>query len=168
LSGVKGFDTLRKIASFLVIKFGTSFRNAKLNNANFTGAKVHNSDFSNADLSGTNWEGSKKINFITTADKFTPKKKMMEQIQTVREHPALSNTDLAFERTMLAYERTLMAWIRTGVSLISFGFTLYKFFEEWRKTEQPAQTLFTPRIVGMIMIFWFAGLLLHRSNITGR
>ena len=76
LSGAKGFDTLRKIASFLVIKFGTSFRNAKLSNANFTGAKVHNSDFSNADLSGTNWEGSKKINFITTTDKFTPKKKI--------------------------------------------------------------------------------------------
>ena len=76
LSGAKGFDTLRKIASFLVIRFGTSFRNAKLSNANFTGAKVHNSDFSNADLSGTNWEGSKKINFITTNDKFTPKKKI--------------------------------------------------------------------------------------------
>ena len=75
-------------------------------------------------------------------------------------HTPLSNTDLAFERTMLAYERTLMAWIRTGVSLISFGFTLYKFFEEWRKTEQPVQSLFTPRIVGMIMIlFGLLGLL---------
>ena len=75
-------------------------------------------------------------------------------------HTALSNTDLAFERTLLAYERTLMAWIRTGVSLISFGFTLYKVFEEWRKTEQPVQSLFTPRIVGMIMIlFGLLGLL---------
>ena len=72
----------------------------------------------------------------------------------------LSNTDLAFERTMLAYERTLMAWIRTAISLISFGFTLYKFFEEWRKSEPPVQSLFTPRIVGMIMIlFGFLGLL---------
>lgn len=76
LSGAKGFDTLRKIASFLVTRFGTSFRNATLTNANFTGAKVHNSDFSNADLSGTNWEGSKKINFITTDNKFTPKKEI--------------------------------------------------------------------------------------------
>jgi putative membrane protein len=85
---------------------------------------------------------------------------MMEQTQTVRESPTLSNTDLAFERTMLAYERTLMAWIRTGVSLISFGFTLYKFFQEWRKTEEPVQSLFTPRIVGMIMIlFGLLGLL---------
>lgn len=77
-----------------------------------------------------------------------------------KNHTPLSNTDLAFERTMLAYERTLMAWVRTGVSLISFGFTLYKFFQEWRKTEQPVQSLFTPRIVGMIMIlFGLLGLL---------
>ena len=75
-------------------------------------------------------------------------------------HTSLSNADLAFERTILAYERTLMAWLRTAVSLISFGFTLYKFFEEWRKNEQPAQSLFTPRIVGMIMIlFGLLGLL---------
>jgi len=79
---------------------------------------------------------------------------------TDEKHEALSNTDLAFERTMLAYERTLMAWVRTAVSLISFGFTLYKFFEEWRKNEQPVQSLFTPRIVGMIMIlFGLLGLL---------
>ncbi len=79
---------------------------------------------------------------------------------TGEKHEALSNTDLAFERTMLAYERTLMAWVRTAVSLISFGFTLYKFFEEWRKTEQPVQSFFTPRIVGMIMIlFGLLGLL---------
>jgi len=79
---------------------------------------------------------------------------------TGEKHEALSNTDLAFERTMLAYERTLMAWVRTAVSLISFGFTLYKFFEEWRKNEQPVQSLFTPRIVGMIMIlFGLLGLL---------
>ncbi len=83
---------------------------------------------------------------------------MPEQISPTEKH--LSNTDLAFERTLLAYERTLMAWIRTGVSLISFGFTLYKFFEEWRKTEPPVQSLFTPRIVGMIMIlFGLLGLL---------
>lgn len=68
--------------------------------------------------------------------------------------PTLSNTDLAFERTALAYERTLMAWVRTAISMISFGFTIYKFFQEWRKTEQPVQTIFTPRIVGMIMILF--------------
>ena len=82
------------------------------------------------------------------------------EIKELEVKPTLSNTDLAFERTMLAYERTLMAWIRTAMSLISFGFTIYKFFQEWRKTEQPVQSLFTPRIVGMIMIlFGLIGLL---------
>jgi putative membrane protein len=85
---------------------------------------------------------------------------MAIEIQEQMAHPSLSNTDLAFERTMLAHERTLMAWVRTAVSLISFGFTLYKFFQEWRKTEQPVQSIFTPRIVGMIMIlFGLLGLL---------
>ena len=85
---------------------------------------------------------------------------MAVEIKELEVKPTLSNTDLAFERTALAYERTLMAWIRTAISLISFGFTIYKFFQEWRKTEQPVQTIFTPRIVGMIMIlFGLIGLL---------
>jgi putative membrane protein len=66
----------------------------------------------------------------------------------------LSNNDLAFERTMLAHERTLMAWIRTAVSMISFGFTIYKFFQELSKTPEGQHQLFTPRIVGMIMILF--------------
>ena len=85
---------------------------------------------------------------------------MAVEVKELEVKPTLSNTDLAFERTALAYERTLMAWIRTAISLISFGFTIYKFFQEWRRTEQPAQTIFTPRIVGMIMIlFGLIGLL---------
>jgi len=85
---------------------------------------------------------------------------MPVEIKELGAKTSLSNTDLAFERTALAYERTLMAWIRTAISLISFGFTIYKFFQEWRKTEQPVQTIFTPRIVGMIMIlFGLMGLL---------
>jgi len=79
---------------------------------------------------------------------------MSEEIKKLESKPTLSNTDLAFERTTLAHERTLMAWIRTAISCISFGFTIYKFFEEWRKTEQPVQTIFTPRIVGMVMILF--------------
>lgn len=75
LSGAKGFGFLQQIASSLVKKFGTSFRNAKLTNTNFTGAKIHNTDFSNADLSGSNWESAKKMNYITTDNSFTPKKK---------------------------------------------------------------------------------------------
>ena len=85
---------------------------------------------------------------------------MAVEIKEVEVKPTLSNTDLAFERTVLAYERTLMAWITTAISLICFGFTIYKFFQEWRRTEQPVQTIFTPRIVGMIMIlFGLIGLL---------
>jgi len=85
---------------------------------------------------------------------------MAVEIKELEVKPTLSNTDLAFERTALAYERTLMAWIRTAISMISFGFTIYKFFQEWRKTEQPVQAIFTPRIVGMVMIlFGLVGLL---------
>src|ERR1043165_6051531 len=85
---------------------------------------------------------------------------MAVEIKELEVKPTISNTNLAFERTALAYERTLIAWIRTAISLISFGFTIYKFFQEWRKTEQPVQTIFTPRIVGKIMIlFGFIGLL---------
>ena len=85
---------------------------------------------------------------------------MAIEIKELEVKPTLSNTDLAFQRTMLAYERTLMAWIRTAISLISFGFTIYKFFQEWRKSEQPVQSVFTPRIVGMMMIlFGLIGLL---------
>jgi putative membrane protein len=64
------------------------------------------------------------------------------------------STKLAIERTRLAYERTLMAWVRTGVSLISFGFTIYKFFEEFHKAGQVAQTggLIGAREFGIIMI----------------
>ena len=66
--------------------------------------------------------------------------------------PPVSTTDLAYERTTLAYERTLMAWIRTSISMISFGFTIYKFFQEANKSGDGGERIFTPRVVGMIMI----------------
>jgi putative membrane protein len=47
-----------------------------------------------------------------------------------------------------------MAWVRTATSLMSFGFTLYKFFDELHKTAGRSQQLLTPRIVGMLMIFF--------------
>jgi putative membrane protein len=73
----------------------------------------------------------------------------------------LSSTDLAFERTILAHERTLMAWVRTATSMISFGFTLYKFFDEMKRSANAPDQLLSPRIVGMIMIaFGFLSLLL--------
>ena len=71
------------------------------------------------------------------------------------EHITLdSSTRLAYDRTRLAYERTLMAWVRTGTSLITFGFTIYKFFEEFQKTEPPPvhTGLIGAREFGAIMI----------------
>src|SRR4030095_15467170 len=63
-------------------------------------------------------------------------------------------TQLRSGRTRLAYERTLMAWVRTGTSLITFGFTIYKFFEEFHKAGQVAQTggPIGAREFGIIMI----------------
>jgi inner membrane protein YidH len=71
-----------------------------------------------------------------------------------------TRTDLSFQRTALSYERTLMSWVRTAVSMISFGFTIYKFFEEFQKSNNPEKSLVSPRLLGMIMIgFGFLGLL---------
>ena len=68
-------------------------------------------------------------------------------------------TKMSYERTALSYERTLMSWIRTATSLISFGFSIYKIFEEIQKTKSGPH-LFTPRMVGLVMIaFGFVGLL---------
>ncbi len=64
LSGAKGFESLRNIASFITRRFGTSFRNSSLVNADFSGSKIHNADFSNADVSSVNWGDSKRINCI--------------------------------------------------------------------------------------------------------
>lgn len=73
----------------------------------------------------------------------------------------LSSTDLACERTMLAHERTLMAWIRTAISMITFGFTIYKFFAELSQAPENEGKIVSPRVVGMIMIFFgFLSLLL--------
>jgi uncharacterized protein YjbI with pentapeptide repeats len=62
LSGAKGFESLRKITSIITCKFGTSFRNARLTNANFSESKICNADFTNAELSSVNWGDSKKEN----------------------------------------------------------------------------------------------------------
>jgi uncharacterized protein YjbI with pentapeptide repeats len=73
LSGVKGFETLRYIASYITRKFGTSFRRAKLNGASFSQATLKNADFSNADDASVNWEGAKKNNCINREGDFTSK-----------------------------------------------------------------------------------------------
>ena len=65
LSGAKGFEWLRKMASQITSKFGTSFRNTKLANARFSGTKILNADFSGADTSLVHWGDTKKVNCIT-------------------------------------------------------------------------------------------------------
>ena len=64
LSGAAGFEGLRKFAYAVTSRFGTSFRNSRLDNAQFAQSKVRNADFSNADLSHVNWGDSKKTNCI--------------------------------------------------------------------------------------------------------
>ncbi len=77
---------------------------------------------------------------------------MPDEKNTTAAHVPLRSTDLAFERTALAYERTLMAWVRTATSMISFGFTIYKFFQEMSSRPEVPQRIFSPRVVGMLMI----------------
>ncbi|MBS1518045.1 MAG: DUF202 domain-containing protein [Bacteroidetes bacterium] len=76
---------------------------------------------------------------------------------------AEERTNLAYQRTALANDRTLMAWVRTSTSLTSFGFTIYKFFQEIRKTasiEDLQKSMISSRDLGMILIlFGFLGLL---------
>jgi inner membrane protein YidH len=91
----------------------------------------------------------------------------MAEDKNIQAHdPAMSNTDLAYERTVMAHERTLMAWVRTALSMISFGFTIYKIFEEASKKSAGNQ-LFSPRVVGMVMIsFGLLALVLAQAQHT--
>ena len=74
LSGAKGFESLRKIARFITSKFGTSFRNTTLADADFSDSKITNSDFSDADISFVNWNNAKKSNCITQNKAWQKKK----------------------------------------------------------------------------------------------
>ena len=64
LSGAKGFDSLKNLALKINTRFGTSFRNANLTNANFSHSIIRNADFTNADISSVNWDDAKKQNCI--------------------------------------------------------------------------------------------------------
>ena len=65
LSGAKGFETSRKVASFFTAKFGTSFRDCRLSNADFSQSKtIRNADFSNADFFLIRWGNCRKVNCI--------------------------------------------------------------------------------------------------------
>ncbi len=77
LSGAKGFEGLRKVAFFITTRFGTSFRNAKLVNTDFSHSRLHNADFTGADLVYVNWGDAKRFNCkednIIITDKKTKK-----------------------------------------------------------------------------------------------
>lgn len=75
LSDAKGFDGLKRLATFITRRFGTSFRNSQLSATNFSQSKIHNADFTNTDLSRVNWGGSKKINCVSGKTIITDKKK---------------------------------------------------------------------------------------------
>jgi uncharacterized protein YjbI with pentapeptide repeats len=75
LSGAKGFESLRKFACYITSRFGTSFRNSILSDADFSHTKIHNSDFSNADINYVNWGDSKKINCLINENLITEKSK---------------------------------------------------------------------------------------------
>ena len=65
LKGAPGFESLRRVAGLITRKFGTSFRNSRLADADFSRSKIHNSDFSNVDITVVHWGNSKKINCIS-------------------------------------------------------------------------------------------------------
>jgi len=75
LSNAPGFEGLRRIAASITSKYGTSFRHAKLENANFSHAKIHNADFSNTDFALVNWGDSTKMHCLVNGKIVTEKKK---------------------------------------------------------------------------------------------
>lgn len=75
LTNAKGFDQLKKIATFITRRFGTSFRNTSLSNTNFSQSKINNADFTGAEISMTNWGDSRKVNCISGTTIITDKKK---------------------------------------------------------------------------------------------
>jgi len=75
VGGAAGFDLLKNIALFVTRKYGTSFRNAKMANARFSGSKLRNIDFSYTDVSLVNWGNARRINCIIEETIVTDKKK---------------------------------------------------------------------------------------------
>jgi uncharacterized protein YjbI with pentapeptide repeats len=65
LKGAPGFEGLQKIAFYFTSKFGTSFRQCHMANADFSQSKtIRNADFSNANIAFVHWGDSKKVNCI--------------------------------------------------------------------------------------------------------
>ncbi len=57
----KSDSLLCKIALTISTRFGTSFKNADLTNADFSDTVIQNTNFSNAKLTGVKWNNSKKL-----------------------------------------------------------------------------------------------------------
>jgi hypothetical protein len=64
LKGAPGFDALRNMAGGITSKWGTSFRDTRMEDVNFSQAYLHNADFSHADVAKTQWGGTKKVNCV--------------------------------------------------------------------------------------------------------
>jgi uncharacterized protein YjbI with pentapeptide repeats len=79
LSGAKGFESLGKIACFITSKFGTSFRNSRLNDTNFSRSQIMNSDFSDSDISLANWADSQRTNCVVNERIITDKRRSGKQ-----------------------------------------------------------------------------------------
>ncbi len=74
LAGAKGFESLRKMAFSVTRRLGTSFREANISNADFSGAKIHNADFTGAGTSLARWDNTKVANSISGSNPFTVNK----------------------------------------------------------------------------------------------
>ena len=79
LSGAKGFEFLRRIAFFITTKYGTSFRGARLTDADFSGSTIQNADFTDADIFAVRWGDSRKINCLVNEKITTEKKRAYKQ-----------------------------------------------------------------------------------------
>ena len=74
LKGAKGFESLQKIASYITMRYGTSFRQSNLTEADFSESKIKNADFTYADVSMVNWRDSEKTNCIDGEELITERK----------------------------------------------------------------------------------------------
>ena len=74
LANTKGFEALRNIAASITRRYGTSFRDAKMESSNFSGSKILNADFSNTDFALVKWGDSRKINCVINERIITDKK----------------------------------------------------------------------------------------------
>ena len=75
LNNAPGFEGLRKIAASITRRYGTSFRDAKLKDADFSHSRLNNADFSNTDFAMVNWGDSRKVNCLLNGKIVNEKKK---------------------------------------------------------------------------------------------